>query len=164
LRIRQAARAIVLTPLAEVLLVRFEFPMITMWALPGGGLHPGESPVDAVRRELVEEVGLHDPPVGPHVWTRLHVIPFLDGQWDGQHDTIHLVPVPDRFEPRPAFSAAELAAEHLHELRWWTVDDIDAPPTAEVDGGVVFAPRRLGALLRDLVDHGPPETPVDTGI
>ena len=34
----------------------------SQWALPGGRLDPGESPEDAVRRELAEEVGLH---VGP---------------------------------------------------------------------------------------------------
>jgi len=28
------------------------------WTLPGGGIRPGESPGDAVRREVYEEVGL----------------------------------------------------------------------------------------------------------
>jgi 8-oxo-dGTP pyrophosphatase MutT (NUDIX family) len=32
------------------------------WALPGGRLDPGESPVDAARREIHEEVGLDLPP------------------------------------------------------------------------------------------------------
>jgi 8-oxo-dGTP pyrophosphatase MutT (NUDIX family) len=32
------------------------------WALPGGRLEPGESPVDAARREIREEVGLELPP------------------------------------------------------------------------------------------------------
>jgi 8-oxo-dGTP diphosphatase len=163
LRIRQAARAILLTPTAEVLLVRFEFPARTVWALPGGGVDPGETTVDTLRRELVEEVGLHRPEIGPHVWSRLHVIPFLDGNWDGQADTIHLVPVPARFEPAPAFSVEQLAAEHLHELRWWTLDEIDAHAHPD-DDALVFAPRALGALLRHLVEHGPPENPVDTGV
>ena len=68
LRIREAARALVLDPDDRVLLVRFEFPVTgTRWALPGGGLEPGETHVEALRRELVEEVGLHGAAIGPHV-------------------------------------------------------------------------------------------------
>ena len=57
LRIRDAARALLITDDREVLLVRFEFPAGTRWAVPGGGLQPGETAHDAVRRELHEEVG-----------------------------------------------------------------------------------------------------------
>ena len=58
LRIRPAARAIVLDPDDRILLVRFEFPDGTFWATPGGGIEPGETPEEAVRRELAEEAGL----------------------------------------------------------------------------------------------------------
>ncbi len=42
----------------EIMLVRFEFPKGTVWSTPGGGLEPGEDHLDALHRELVEEVGL----------------------------------------------------------------------------------------------------------
>ena len=160
LRIRQAVRALLVTPDQHILLVRFEFPDATVWSLPGGGIDPGESHLDALHRELIEEVGLHDPRIGSHVWSREHLVSHLDGLWDGQQDRYYLVEASDRFEPTPALSWEQLREERLHELRWWHLDDIE---TATIDG-VWFSPRRLGPLLRDLVTHGPPATPLDTGI
>ena len=160
LRIRQAVRAVLTTPDHSILLVRFEFPTATVWALPGGGLDPGEDHLTALRRELVEEVGLRDPEIGPHIWTRQQIVEFVDGDWDGQRDVYHHVPVPARFEPTPALSWEQLRAERLHELRWWTPDEIDAA-TAD---GVRFAPGRLGELLGDLAADGAPTSPIDTGV
>jgi len=160
LRIRRAVRALLITPDAYVLLVRFEFPTRTVWALPGGGLDPGETHLDALHRELIEEVGLHDPVVGAHVWNREHIIAFEDGLWDGQRDRFYVVQAAERFEPTPALTWEQLRAERLHELRWWHVDDIER---ATVDG-VSFAPRVLGEHLRALITDGPPASPVDTGV
>jgi 8-oxo-dGTP pyrophosphatase MutT (NUDIX family) len=157
LRIRSAVRAILLTPDSSLLLVRFEFPGGTVWALPGGGVDPGESYLEALHRELDEEVGIVAADVGPHVWTRLYVGPFADDAWDGQEDRYHLVLVPDRFEPTPAMSWEELRAERLHELRWWHLDEI----TAATD--ITFAPSRLGELLGSLASDGVPAAPIETG-
>lgn len=160
LRIRQAVRALLITPDHHVLLVRFEFPDATVWSLPGGGLDPGETHLDALHRELVEEVGLHDPVVGPHVWNREHIIPHLDGRWDGQRDRYYLVEAAERFEPAPALSWDQLRAERLHELRWWHVDEIEHATNDDV----WFSPRGLARHLRALLADGPPATPIDTGV
>ncbi|HSP27960.1 MAG TPA: NUDIX domain-containing protein [Ilumatobacteraceae bacterium] len=160
LRIRQAVRALLVTPDQHILLVRFEFPDATVWSLPGGGIDPGESHLDALRRELIEEVGLHEPVVGTHVWNREHITPHDDGLWDGQQDRYFLVEAHERFDPVPALSWEQLRQERLHELRWWHLDEIETSTT----DGVWFSPRRLGRLLRDLVSHGPPSTPLDTGV
>ena len=45
-----------------VLLCRHEKPGKEYWLLPGGGVHSGESLVDALHRELGEELGLSDEP------------------------------------------------------------------------------------------------------
>jgi 8-oxo-dGTP pyrophosphatase MutT (NUDIX family) len=157
LRLRQAVRALLLTPDELVLLVRFEFPTRTVWALPGGGLEPGEDHLTALRRELVEEVGLIDVPIGPHVWNREHIVAFEDGMWDGQQDRVHLVPTA-YFEPQPALSWEQLRAERLHEIRWWSVGEI------EQAHDVHFAPQRLAALLRLLASDGLPDAPLDSGV
>jgi ADP-ribose pyrophosphatase YjhB (NUDIX family) len=44
----------------RVLLCRHEKPGTEYWLLPGGGVHAGESLVDALHRELAEELGLDD--------------------------------------------------------------------------------------------------------
>lgn len=154
LRIRPAVRALVLAPHGDVLLVRFEFPTGTRWALPGGGIDPGESPLDALRRELDEEVGLTDVEIGPHIWNREHHVAFVDGRWDGQREQIHLVRVPRRFDPDPRLDWEQLNNEFLHEIRWWHVDEIASSPQ------VTFVPATLHRHLRTLIDDGPPPHPV----
>jgi 8-oxo-dGTP pyrophosphatase MutT (NUDIX family) len=99
LRIREAARVIVLDELDRVL-VRFAFPDgRTVWATVGGGLEPGETHEDAARRELVEEAGLDDVELGPCVWAREHLFTGpID--FDGQRERYFLVRTP-AFEPAP---------------------------------------------------------------
>ncbi len=156
LRIREAVRGLVLDPDDRVLLVRFEFPVTGVrWALPGGGIEPGESDHDALHRELAEELGLADAEIGPHVWDRLHIIPFIDGRYDGQRERIYLVRT-GAFEPAPRLSWPELNAEYLFELRWWSIDDIAA--------GLPFVPESLRDHLVRLRRDGPPNPPVDVGI
>jgi len=157
-RIRSSVRALVLDPLDRVLLVRFEFPEVTVWATPGGGQEPGEDDEATLRRELDEEAGLEHVEIGPHIWDRLHIVPFLDGRWDGQRDRIYLVRT-ETFEPAPRLTWEQLRAERLHELRWWAPAEL-----ADPGDGIVFAPRRLPELVADVLANGPPSAPVDAGV
>jgi 8-oxo-dGTP diphosphatase len=156
LRLRDAARAVILDTDARILLVRFEFPDRHVWACPGGGLEPGESHEEALRRELREEVGLEIEDVGRCIWTRTHIIPFLDGRWDGQVEQFFLVEV-DPFEPAPLLSLDQLRAEFVTGLRWWSPDELAASTE-------LHAPRRLPALLADLRANGPPQEAIDAGV
>jgi 8-oxo-dGTP diphosphatase len=63
-RIRVSA---ILSWKGRVLLCRHEKPGKEYWLLPGGGVNSGESLVDALHRELAEELGIDDqlPVEGP---------------------------------------------------------------------------------------------------
>lgn len=156
LRLRAAARAVILDPAGRILLVRFEFPDRSVWACPGGGLEPGESHEAALRRELREEVGLELEELGPCVWTRTHIIPFLDGRWDGQVERFHLVET-ESFVPSPLLTVEQLRAEFVTDVRWWTPEELAASHE-------IHAPRRLPQLVVDLRERGAPPAPIDAGV
>ncbi|MEP7081356.1 MAG: NUDIX domain-containing protein [Chloroflexota bacterium] len=156
LRLRDAARAVILDPQGQILLVRFAFDDRVVWACPGGGLEPDESHDDALRRELREEVGLELEELGPCIWTRTHVIPFIGGRWDGQVERFYLVET-EWFAPSPLLTVEQLRAEFVTEIRWWTVEELSS-------SSELHAPRRLPELLAQLRDVGPPPEPIDSGI
>ena len=153
LRIREAVRALLIDDDHHVLLAHLAFPLRSVWVLPGGGLDPGESHDDGLLRELREEVGLAPEAIGPLLWTRTHVIPFVDGLWDGQRDHVYLVRT-DRFEPSPALTTEQLRAEHLVDLRWWSLDELLAEPET-----TFFAPLHLPKLVHEVATKGPPAEP-----
>lgn len=154
--LRPAARVLLIDPANRVLLVHFvdRETGYAWWVTPGGGIHGGETPAAAARREVGEETGLRTLSLGPCIWFR-----DVEFSWRGkryrQQEHIFVARV-EAFEPtRDGFRPDEL--ELTPEHRWWTVEEIER--SAER-----FGPRRLGSMLRDLLDHGVPPAPIQIGI
>jgi 8-oxo-dGTP pyrophosphatase MutT (NUDIX family) len=155
LPLREGVRAVVLDDDDRMLLVHFEFPDWTLWATPGGGVEPGETLEMAIRRELLEEVGLVDVDLGPVIWERTHVFPFAE--FSGQYEKFFLIRTSTSVI-NPSFSQQELLAERLTASRWWTVQEIREASDE------LFAPRQLASLMEMLLTEGPPSEVVDTGV
>nr|WP_227467739.1 NUDIX domain-containing protein [Nocardioides lijunqiniae] len=161
---RRTVRAVILDEDC-VLLCRFRPPhpavpphVTGIWAAPGGGVEPGELPLEALRRELHEETGLVVDADPPHVWHQELAMPGLEGAYDGLVNDYFLVRTA-RFEPRGAFSDEELAAELISELRWWRHADI-----AGYHGPDLFSPRDLATPLAALIDGVVPDQPLTLGL
>ena len=119
------------------------------WFLPGGGLDPGESPAEAVRRELQEETGYPVRPdalVGPVALQRYQ--DTRDGAPFVQENYLFFTRV-ERFEPR--VSDADPYELDL-EFQWIPVSEFT---TAE---GFDYIEPLLG-LVKRILDGDIPEEP-----
>ena len=156
LRVRSSARALLVTPEREILLLRWTARAIdrSFWITPGGGVEAGESEREAVEREIAEETGLAGAAIGPAVWTRSVPIPWAEPPFT-QRETYFWVPTA-RFEPSRAGIPTEAEQREIEDYHWWSLGAIEASTER-------FAPRRLGALLRALLERGIPGAPFDVG-
>ena len=157
--VRPAARAILLDRRDRVFLHRFVLPGDPgVWIAPGGALEDDESPEDALRRELAEELRLTDVDLGPWVWTRRHIWFWpAQGHIYDTRERFALVRIANVQSVRPTshdslFAGPDAREEH----RWWTLEEIERSEDE-------FAPRSLATHVRELISHGPPGVPVEVG-
>ncbi|GAA4617801.1 NUDIX hydrolase [Actinoallomurus liliacearum] len=161
LKIRRSVRAIVLDEEDRILLCRFTLPKTAgavVWAAPGGGVESGESAFAALRRELLEEVGLAIDADPPHVWhQRVEAADHAPG-YDGVVNDYFLVRT-ESFRPRGTLADEELVDENISGFRWWPPQEI-----AAYRGPELFSPRDLATPLVALIDHGIPAQVVELGL
>ncbi len=141
---RDAVRVVLADASGRILLFHAMTPDRTpdgWWELPGGGIDPGESYLDAAVREIREETGLILDPgaVGPPAWRR-------DTTWISrgvrrlQHEVVVLAQVAG---DRPEITDGGRTREELEDYvaaRWWELGEITRSEQR-------FYPGRLPELL-----------------
>ncbi|MDQ1046603.1 bifunctional GNAT family N-acetyltransferase/NUDIX hydrolase [Streptomyces sp. V4I2] len=124
---RPAARIAVLDPDGSVFLFRYDSDEFGFhWALPGGGLEPGESLREGALRELAEETGWTDLEPGPLLCTWEHDFTRA-GIPVRQHDHIYVTHGPHRPPTGPDLTTLR-AEEGILAWRWWTRQELAEAP------------------------------------
>ena len=107
-------------------------PSKGLWALPGGYMDGGEMPVDAVRRECIEELAL---PIAVH--ELLAIYPMVNHEGPGQGIVLVYRATPE--DTHCSTTTAPPALDDVAEARWFTVQELagELPVTLAFDSTVV---------------------------
>ncbi len=116
------------------------------WELPGGGIEPGETPFEAVIRELQEEVGIRvdSATLNPPTWHR-DVIYTYRGERRLQHEVVFLVQLDELTPPIVTTQRLGFEPEDHFESRWWTIEEVAANRDR-------FYPRSLPCVIKRFVE------------
>lgn len=129
-RFRPTARAIVIGPGDRILLFCIEddeLPDKRFWICPGGGLEPGETPEQALSRELREETGIEQFELGPCAWLRTHTWWWpATNEWITSDERYYVVHV-----HADAVDTTHLQDDEIQFIagyRWFTLEELRTHP------------------------------------
>jgi 8-oxo-dGTP pyrophosphatase MutT (NUDIX family) len=124
---RPSARIICLDDQGRILLLRWRDPFdgSTKWEPPGGGIEAGETPLQAARRELIEETSLASDLIEPRPVEIARAF-----RWNGRDhehtEWFYLARIP-KTDLRPAGLLADESEQFLG-YRWFSPEEIQLSP------------------------------------
>lgn len=124
LRLRRAARIIVLDPEGRALMFRYDVPgRPPFWVTAGGECEPDESFEDAARRELREETGIIAEP-GAQIARMTPEFVTVEGEPVQADERFFLVRVPEARVDTAGHTELEQALMTQH--RWFTLAELES--------------------------------------
>ncbi len=115
----------VLDAVGDVLLMRFAVPgedgEFVFWITPGGEIEAEETPVEAARREVFEELGVELEVVGPLYEEENEFV--HRGEMRANRDYFFRAECAREAPVLKGVTAEEIAV--MREIRWWSVEEIE---------------------------------------
>lgn len=144
MRVRLAAYGVIVRE-GEVLLAHWNERGRSGWTLPGGGMEPGESPIETAVREIWEETGYHAA-IDELLGIDSRIIPARDRRARAPMQALRIV-------YRASVKGGELRNEtdgSTDEAAWWPLEEVPALRTVSlVDVGLrLLAERPANGELR----------------
>ena len=154
MKIRKSARAIVINSKNQMFLFQYMFDYLedskAIWITPGGSLEEGESFVDALKREVYEELGVQLTKECPEVYYRNPIYTLKNGEKVQSVEKFFLVVLEEKSFSFDHWTESE--KKRMRAGKWWSVDEIEKSEDE-------FFSKDIVRMLKELASRKLPEEP-----